>query len=321
MHQKILKILKETKDYVSGEQLGEQLGVSRAAIWKAIQKLKEEGYQIEAVSNKGYYLSSSEDLYNGVEIQEALTTKVFGKEIFFYEQTDSTNIRIRELAKQGKKEGVLAVAEMQTAGKGRRGKTWRTLRGTGIWMSLLLCPNMTPPETPLLTLLAGLAVCQAIREQTGLSADIKWPNDILIRGKKVCGILTELDAEMDKVNFVVMGIGINVNTECFSEELKQAATSLKLEKGESISRKKLLCAVLKQFETIYYQYEKEGSFLPFLSRYKKYCINVGRPVQVFSKNPFQGICVDITPEGELIVEKENGERVTVFSGEVSIRNL
>ena len=321
MYQKILKILKQTEGYVSGEQLGEMLGVSRAAIWKRIQKLKEEGYKIEAVSNKGYHLIPSEEIYNGMELQEALHTKIFGKEIYFFEEIDSTNTYLKQLAREGKKEGTLVVAELQTAGKGRRGRSWQTPKGEGIWMSLLLCPHIAPSEAPLLTLLAGLAVCKAIRKQTKLPADIKWPNDILIHGKKVCGILTELDAEIDNVNFVVTGIGINVNTVCFPEELKQSATSLNLEKGETICRKKLLCAVLEEFEKIYVQYEKESSFLPFLCAYKKYCINIGKQVQVFSKSPFQGLCVDVTPQGELVVEKENGQRVTVFSGEVSIRNL
>ena len=196
MYKKILEELKKADNYISGEELGEKLSVSRAAIWKGIQKLKEQGYVIEAVSNKGYYLLPEQDLYNEMEIKEELNTKKIGKEIYFYEQTDSTNQCIRRLAKEGKPEGVIAIAEIQTAGKGRRGKSWQSPKGTGIWFSFLLKPNITPPEAPLLTLLAGLAVCRAIRQQTALEAKIKWPNDILIAGKKVCGILTELDAEI-----------------------------------------------------------------------------------------------------------------------------
>lgn len=321
MYYKILEELKKTESYISGEELGEKLGVSRAAIWKGIQKLKEQGYEIEAVSNKGYHIIQNQDLYNGIEIKEVCNTTKIAKEVYFYEQTDSTNNCIRKLAKEGKKEGVVAVAEIQTAGKGRRGKGWQSPKGTGIWMSMLLTPNITPPEAPVLTLLAGLAVCRAVRQQTGLTAMIKWPNDILISNKKICGILTELYAEMDSVHFVITGIGINVNTEVFPEELQKTATSLKIEKGETISRKNMIKAVIEEFEKIYLQYEKECSFLPFREEYKKYCINVGKELQVLSKQPFIAKGIDITEQGELLVQKQTGEKVVVFSGEVSIRNI
>ena len=321
MYYKILEEQKKTESYISGEELGEKLGVSRAAIWKGIQKLKEQGYEIEAVSNKGYHIVRNQDLYNGIEIEEVCNTTKIAKEVYFYEQTDSTNNCIRKLAKEGKKEGVVAVAEIQTAGKGRRGKGWQSPKGTGIWMSMLLTPNITPPEAPVLTLLAGLAVCRAVRQQTGLTAMIKWPNDILISNKKICGILTELYAEMDSVHFVITGIGINVNTEVFPEELQKTATSLKIEKGETISRKNMIKAVIEEFEKIYLQYEKECSFLPFREEYKKYCINVGKELQVLSKQPFIAKGIDITEQGELLVQKQTGEKVVVFSGEVSIRNI
>lgn len=302
MYYKILEELKKVESYISGEELGEKLGVSRAAIWKGIQKLKEQGYEIEAVSNKGYHIIQNQDLYNGIEIKEVCNTTKIAKEVYFYEQTDSTNNCIRKLAKEGKKEGVVAVAEIQTAGKGRRGKGWQSPKGTGIWMSMLLTPNITPPEAPVLTLLAGLAVCRAIRQQTGLTAMIKWPNDILISNKKICGILTELYAEMDSVHFVITGIGINVNTEVFPDELQKTATSLKIEKGESISRKNMIKAVIEEFEKIYLQYEKECSFLPFREEYKKYCINIGKELQILSKQPFIAKGVDITEQGELLVQ-------------------
>ncbi len=306
MYYKILEELKKTESYISGEELGEKLGVSRAAIWKGIQKLKEQGYEIEAVSNKGYHIVRNQDLYNGIEIEEVCNTTKIAKEVYFYEQTDSTNNCIRKLAKEGKKEGVVAVAEIQTAGKGRRGKGWQSPKGTGIWMSMLLTPNITPPEAPVLTLLAGLAVCRAVRQQTGLTAMIKWPNDILISNKKICGILTELYAEMDSVHFVITGIGINVNTEVFPDELQKTATSLKIEKGESISRKNMIKAVIEEFEKIYLQYEKECSFLPFREEYKKYCINIGKELQILSKQPFIAKGVDITEQGELLVQKQTG---------------
>lgn len=321
MYRKILKELKKTEGYISGEELGEKLGVSRAAIWKSIQILKQKGYAIEAISNKGYYLLPEQDIYNDIEIKEALNTKLIGKQLYFYDEVDSTNNIIRKLAMEGEKEGTVVVAEIQTAGKGRRGKSWQSPKGTGIWFSILLRPNITPPETPLLTLLAGLAVCRAIRKHTNLKAEIKWPNDILISGKKICGILTELDAEMESVHFVITGIGINVNIESFPKELQQTATSLKIEKGECISRKKILKAVIEEFEEIYLQYEKECSFLPFMKEYKSHCINIGKELKVLSKQPFIARGIDITEQGELVVEKTTGERVTVLSGEVSIRTI
>lgn len=321
MYKKILKELKKADRYISGEELGEKLGVSRAAIWKEIQKLKEQGYQIEAVSNKGYYFVPEQDVYNEIEIKEVLNTVKIAKEIYFYEQTDSTNNCIKTLAREGKQEGVIAVAEIQTAGKGRRGKKWKSPKGAGVWFSMLLKPHIMPSEAPVLTLLAGLAVCRAIRQQTALQSKIKWPNDILISGKKVCGILTELDAEMDSVHFVITGIGINVNMETFPEELKQTATSLRIEKGQTISRKNIIKAVLEEFEKIYLQYEKECNFLPFREEYKKYCVNIGKELQVFSKQPFVAKGIDITEQGELLVQKQTGEKVVVFSGEVSIRNM
>lgn len=321
MQNKILELLKETKDYLSGAQLGEQLGVSRAAIWKGIQKLRKEGYEIDAITNRGYRLVMGQELYNAVEIQDGLETKIMGQKIFFYEETDSTNTRLRKMVADGSPEGTVAIAEVQTAGKGRLGKQWVSPMGTGIWMSLLLRPEVSPSEAPLLTLLAGLSVCHAIGTLTSLNAEIKWPNDILMGGKKVCGILTEMDTEMDQINGIVVGMGINVNTEKFPDELQEIATSLKLENGgQEVSRTQLVQAILKEFERVYERYQKEQGFLAFYEEYKARCITMGKEVRVLGREPFEGIAVDITPQGELVVRKENGDEVVVFSGEVSIRN-
>lgn len=320
MHRKILKILKETEDYVSGEELGEQLGVSRTSIWKGIKKLRQEGYDIRAVSNRGYFLQQSETMFNAQEILDGLQTDFVGQEVYFYEETDSTNLCIRKLAAQGVPEGTLAVAEVQNQGRGRLGKPWSSQKGVGIWMSLLLFPEIPPNQAPLLTLLTGLAVCRGIRNETGLPAEIKWPNDIFIHGKKVCGILTELEAEMLQVHYVVIGIGINVNTEHFPKELQDIATSLKIENdGEEVSRKKLVQAILTEFEGLYQQYLQEGTFNSFLEEYKDVCMTIGQEVRVLGKHSFEGTAIGINPQGELIVRKEDGSEVVVFSGEVSIR--
>ncbi len=320
MQEKILGILKKSTDYVSGEFLGETLGVTRTSIWKGIKKLREQGYDIRAVSNRGYYLSQTHDLYNAQEIQDGLNTEILGKKVYFYEETDSTNACIRRLAAEGAKEGTLAVAEIQNAGRGRRGKNWTSEKGVGIWMSLLLRPDISPNQTPLITLLTGLGVCKAIQRATNLPARIKWPNDILMDGKKICGILTEMDGEMTRVNYVVVGIGINVNNEEFPHELKGVATSLRIENhGEAISRKKLLQEILQELEGYYKKYVKETDFAHFYEEYKDACVTIGQQVYVLGKEPFEGKAIDIDSQGELMVQKEDGTIVKVFSGEVSIR--
>lgn len=315
----LLTMLQQAQGYLSGEKIGETLGISRGGVWKQIKKLREQGYEIESVPNRGYRLMEQAELWNGEEIKAGLQTKTLGQEVVFLEEVSSTNERLAKLAREGKKEGLLVVAQQQTAGRGRRGKSWTSPKGTGIWMSLLLRPNLPPVKAPMLTLLAGLAVCKSIGRVTGLPAAIKWPNDVLIHGKKVCGILTEMDGEMEQIHHIVLGIGINVNTESFPEELKEIATSLFLEKGELVSRKQLLQEILKEWEGIYTQYEAQGDFSAFQQEYLSLCQTIGGEITVLGKEPFDGIGVDITQQGELVVEKTDGTRVVVYSGEVSIR--
>lgn len=321
MQDEILNKLKSAEGFLSGEQLGEALGVSRAAIWKGIKKLREQGYIIEAQNNRGYRLLEGTIPYNQAEIAQALQTKKLGRPVFFYETTDSTNLCIRRLAQEGKPEGTLAVAQAQTVGRGRMGRPWASPVGKDIFMSLLLRPPIEPKDAPILTLLAGLAVCRAIRKQLGLMAVIKWPNDLLLNGKKICGILTEMDGEMDCVRSIVVGIGINVNTMEFPPELLDVATSLRKEANasEDIPRIPLLAQVLLELEEIYERFQQEWDFLPFLPEYKTLCHTLDKDVRVLGRNPFSGRAAGITPQGELVVCNEHGEEVVVYSGEVSIR--
>lgn len=321
MQNKILNRLKETDGYLSGAQLGDELGVSRAAIWKGIKRLRQQGYEIEAVNNRGYRLVVGQELYNQAEITAGIATKRLGRTVFFYDATDSTNLCIRRLAQENQPEGTLAVTELQTAGRGRMGRRWTSAKGTGIWMSLLLRPKMQPKDAPVLTLLAGMAVCRAIRKQTGLMAVIKWPNDILLNGKKVCGILTEMDGEMECVRNIVVGIGVNVNTTDFPADLGGVATSLKRETkaNQDIPRIPLLARILLEFEEIYERFQRQWDFMEFLPEYKALCDTLQKDVQVLGRNPFCGRAVDITPHGELLVRNEHGEDVVVYSGEVSVR--
>lgn len=319
---RILELLRRQEGFLSGEDIGRELSITRAAVWKGIKKLREEGYEIEAVTNRGYRLTNPETMYNKRELEQGLKTKTMGQSIYFYEETDTTNNRARELALEGAPEGTLVVAEKQTAGRGRRGKVWESPLGTGIWMSLVLRPQIMPAEASVLTLLCGLATAEAIEAETGLSAGIKWPNDILINGKKAVGILTEMDCEMSEVHFVIPGIGINVNTASFPPEIADIATSLYLECGKTVSRRRLVHKVLERLEEHYETFLQTGSFTAMLEDYRKHCITLGKEVHVLGREPFFAEALDITPEGELLVRRaDNGKEEVVFSGEVSIRGV
>lgn len=319
---RILELLRRQEGFLSGEDIGRELSITRAAVWKGIKKLREEGYEIEAVTNRGYRLTNPETMYNKRELEQGLKTKTMGQTIYFYEETDTTNNRARELALEGAPEGTLVVAEKQTAGRGRRGKVWESPLGTGIWMSLVLRPQIAPAEASVLTLLCGLATAEAIEAETGLSAGIKWPNDILINGKKAVGILTEMDCEMSEVHFVIPGIGINVNTASFPPEIADIATSLYLECGKTVSRRRLVHKVLERLEEHYETFLRTGSFAAMLEDYRKLCITLGKEVHVLGREPFFAEALDITPEGELLVRRaDNGKEEVVFSGEVSIRGV
>ena len=319
---RILELLRRQEGFLSGEDIGRELSITRAAVWKGIKKLREEGYEIEAVTNRGYRLTNPETMYNKRELEQGLKTKTMGQSIYFYEETDTTNNRARELALEGAPEGTLVVAEKQTAGRGRRGKVWESPLGTGIWMSLVLRPQIMPAEASVLTILCGLATAEAIKAETGLSAGIKWPNDILINGKKAVGILTEMDCEMSEVHFVIPGIGINVNTASFPPEIADIATSLYLECGKTVSRRRLVHKVLERLEEHYETFLRTGSFTAMLEDYRKHCITLGKEVHVLGREPFFAEALDITPEGELLVRRaDNGKEEVVFSGEVSIRGV
>lgn len=321
MKSELLTALRSTKGFVSGQELCEMLGVSRTAVWKGMKKLQAEGYNIEAVSNKGYRLLKAPDIIDAEELKSIRKTVWAGEKIVYFDVTDSTNIQAKRLAEEGMPHGTLVIAERQKAGRGRRGRGWESPENDGIFMTLLLRPTFPPAKASMLTLVAAMAVAKAVRIQTDLPAEIKWPNDIVINGKKICGILTELNTEIDTINYVVTGIGINVSNQKFESDISSTATSLLLESGCEIHRANLIEAVLEQYESYYDKFCQNTDLSEWKDEYNDFLVNRNRPVKVLDpKEPFTGIAKGINEYGELIVEANDGVRL-VSSGEVSVRGI
>ena len=318
----ILKMLRETEGYVSGQELCNKFGVSRTAIWKVINQLKEQGYVIDSVQNKGYHITEAPDVMTEEELQSCRKTKWAGQEIAYFDEIDSTNIKAKELAEQGYPNGTLVVADQQVSGRGRRGRSWESPSGTGIFMTLMLKPEINPNNASMLTLVAALAVAKAIKDVTGLDAQIKWPNDIVINGKKICGILTEMSAQFDYINHIVIGIGINVHNEVFSDEIAHMASSLLLEsQGKKFRRAEIIEKILEYFEEYYEIYLETEDLTALTGEYNKILVNMNKPVRVLDpKDEFEGKAMGITAKGELIVDTWESRKL-VSSGEVSVRGI
>jgi len=318
----LLLYLKENQgNWVSGELISNNLSVSRAAIWKHIRKLKEDGYVIESASKKGYLLSESSDPITADEIRQGLCTKVFGKKnIIFLNETDSTNTRAKELAAQGAPEGTLVIAERQTKGRGRRGRTWFSPPGGGIYFSLILRPVISPGETPKITLMTAVVLAETLISLMKLKLRIKWPNDILVNGKKLAGILTEISTEMDAVNYIIVGLGLNVNTqfEQFPQDIKGNATSILIENGKQFPRVKLIQHYLKLYE-IYYDMFKNNDFEPIMKRWRELADIIGKQIRVdvIGKTHI-GKVVDVDNDGVLILKDDQGRLQRIFSGDVTL---
>ena len=318
----ILKALLDAGDYCSGQALCERFHVTRTAVWKAVAKLRDEGYTIEARQNRGYLLRNTGYLLSQASLDEAFGDQRFLKRWVFLQQTDSTNLEVKRAAGEGDEGPTLFVAEEQTAGRGRRGRNWSSPPGSGIWMSLLLRPKLRPERASMLTLVTALAVTDGIREVTGLEAAIKWPNDVVVRGKKVAGILTEMSTDLDRIEFVVIGIGINVNTHSFPEEIREVATSLAIEQGMETARTPIIAAVWKQFARYEKLFEEKGSFTALKERYEALLANRGREVRVLDPDgEYCGVAEGITEGGELLVRREDQSLTAVRSGVVSVRGI
>lgn len=322
MKTEVLRMLKETDGYVSGQELCEQFHVSRTAVWKVIKQLEKEGYEIEAVRNKGYRLKMAGDILSRTELLSSINTEWAGREILYFDETDSTNTEIKKAAEKDAPHGTLAVADYQTMGKGRRGRSWTSPHGVGIWMSILLRPKLHPSCASMLTLVAALAVAEGIEEVCGLESKIKWPNDIVVNGKKVCGILTEMSTELECINYVVVGIGINANAEKFPEEIRETATSLLLETGNRVARSWLIGAVMKALEKYYGLFLEKQNLSGLLDAYNSKLANKDNVVRVLAPGrEYTGTAEGINEEGELLVRMGDGELRTVISGEVSVRGI
>ena len=309
-NQTILDILTQTSEYVSGQSLAAQLGVTRQAVWKEIRALRARGYVIESVTNRGYRLTTLPEYLNAAAVRRSLTAKIIGCELEVLESVGSTNDYLKARGANGCKSGTVAAAREQVSGKGRLGRTWQSSKDENV---MLDAAAVTP--------LTGLAVCKALRRFTGLDCRIKWPNDVIIGSKKVVGILTEMSAEFDAVEYVVTGIGVNVDVQAFPEEIAQKATSLWLESGVHYDKNKLLAALLNQLEEEFLRNNLELS-ANALEEYTALCASLGRTV-CFSRggSTVTGKATGISKGGELLVTLENGEVLTVNSGEVTAQGI
>lgn len=307
--------------HLSGGELADRLGVSRTAVWKHVEALRELGYLIEAVPRLGYRLVEAPDRLHPWELEARLETRRFGRVVEYHERIGSTNQRAKALGMTDAPEGMVVVAEEQTAGRGRLGRSWVSPFAQGVFASVLLRPPLRPVEAPKLTLVSAVAVHRAIAEVTGVESRIKWPNDLEIDGKKVCGILVELGMEMDAINYVVVGIGINANlrSEELPGDMAARATSLLQVLGRPVNRVELLASVLKYLEWLYDQALQQG-FQTAIELSRRLSATVGRRVRVLSmKGEWEGEAVDIDENGALLVRCDDGSVHAVHSGEVSVR--
>lgn len=319
MRAKILEILEQGDGKpVSGEELSKKLGVSRTAVWKQVKKLRELGYRIEGATRSGYLYLGPPDLLYPREIKRGLKARVMGGEILHFQKAGSTNQIALELARKGYPEGTLVVAEEQTAGRGRWQRPWLSPQGKALLFSLILRPEILPYNVPEVTLVAGAAVARALHSYTGIQPGIKWPNDLLYQGRKFCGILVEMEAAAEQLNYLVVGIGINVNQKQsdFPPELREQAASLKLIKGEELKRVPLLQRVLETLEDDYGKYCR-GGFAVVRENWLRYNITLGRRVSVrIGKEELSGEAVDLAADGSLILQLPEGNQISCNAGEI-----
>ncbi|WP_295743091.1 biotin--[acetyl-CoA-carboxylase] ligase [uncultured Oscillibacter sp.] len=313
--------------YLSGEELSRQLGLSRAAVWKAVDALRREGYVVEARTGLGYRLVTAPDAMTEAEIRNFLgKTAVVGRTLKCFNELDSTNIRAKQLALEGAPDGTVVTADCQSAGRGRMDRSFQSPKGKGVYLTVLLRPHLPPERLLPVTAMAGVAVCDAVEELCGVRPGLKWPNDPVLGGKKLCGILTELslEGETGRVQYLVLGIGVNVLhvAEDFSPEVAEMATSLSLALGHPVSRPALAAAEIRALDRLYASL-LAGDLTPYLAAYRRSCVNLGRTVQLISPDGSRETAqaLDVDEDFSLVVRTASGAVKTVRSGEVSVRGM
>lgn len=319
MKEKILNLLKSNKDYISGEEISKLLGVTRSSVWKYINMLKKDNYIIDGISNKGYKLISEPDLISINELKLKLATNFIGKEIHYFKELPSTNSTAKNLATKDALNGTLVLSEIQNLGKGRLGRTWNSPQG-GIWASLILRPNIEPIHGPKITLIAAAAEILTL-ESYNLKAEIKWPNDLLLNNKKISGILTEMSCDMDRINYIILGFGMNINIskENIPDYLKAKATSLSIECGYKFNRTEFLSKYLQNFETLYSELIYNNSISKTIDICRRSSMLIGKEIIITTRDKDETVlCIDIAPSGELLVKDFLGNEKLIFSGEVSL---
>lgn len=322
MKSEILRLLKKSyPEFISGELICRRLGVTRTAVWKHVRALRGDGYIIEAQTNAGYRLKALPDRLYPEEVKDDLGTSIIGRQVYYYADVASTNAVAKGLAREGCPEGTLVVAEEQGGGRGRLDRGWFSPPGLGIWASLVLRPAVSPADVAQLTMVTAVALAGALRRETSLPVGIKWPNDLLIGGKKIVGILTEMSADMDRVKYAVVGFGLNVNIgrEDFPPELLDTATSLSLEAGKHFSRAALLKAILVELEQKYLAWLNQG-FASLLGQWREMCVTLDCPVTIRTlKESWEGYAEGVNDSGALLVRTATGELRCLTAGEVSLR--
>lgn len=314
MQERIIQFLKEADGYVSGEEMSQQLSMSRAAIWKHMQELRSHGYEIVAVPHLGYQLLSSPDRLLPHEIHFGLKTKIMGRKVYAFESIPSTMDEAFRLGMEGAPEGTLVCAESQTQGRGRLGRVWVSPKAKGIYASLILRPSLSPSQMPPITLMAAVALAETVRRLTALKPLIKWPNDLLVSNKKLAGILTELRAETDQVRFVVLGIGLNINAT--SSQLLDTATSLKIETKKTFNRVEILQELLCQMEQ-WYGLVLKGRFSEILKYCRKHSATLKKRVRLHdASGDIQGMAVAMDDDGGLVIRLDNGHLVKKMAGDI-----
>ncbi len=322
----VLALLKDSGDaYVSGQVISQQLGVSRAAVWKSIEALRKEGYLVASFPRKGYRLMSSPDRIRSGELTDAVAGGILGRNIVCLDSVDSTNLEIKRRAMDGTAEGLVVISEEQTGGRGRQGRTFQSPKGKGLYLSALLRPPLAPNQILSITAWTAVAVCNAIEEACGVRPGIKWTNDIILEGKKICGILTEMEVEGESgaLNSVVVGIGVNVNevAKDFAPEVRSVAASLSMVLGKQVRRSDVASCLIRALDRMYADF-LTGQKEFYLARYRADCVTLGREVQfLLPDGEVQAFAQDIDDEFSLVVEYGDGSVGTIFSGEVSVRGI